>query len=268
MPGTSATFDLDSSIEPTRRVADAPGCLLPQVSSPGTSADHEPLYKKLVADFAIVGELKSQRYEGETRGFSCEASADLHEHFEILRRDFGGEPLLCFAHAQLIVCIRRKLDLAENISAFLKLWATEPEFLTAHLNSRWLISACDTFADYGSDAQKAAAMILVVLVNAVKLAETERLSLRDTTSLPDKFNAIAGSHRAKTHIELWDGMTAYAPFSGDMPRNMLRRIATLTDKDAALAAIARTLIRHAVAADTLLGRLARLNGGFLPTEFA
>jgi hypothetical protein len=153
------------------------------------------------------------------------------------------------------------------VLAFLKFWATEFEFLTAHLNSRWLILACDTFADYGSDAQKAAAMILVVLINAVKLAETERLSLRDKTSLPENFNAIAESHHAKSHIELWDGMTAYAPFSGDMPRNMLRRVALLTDKDAALTAIARTLIRQAVAADTLLGRLARLNSGFFPTEF-
>jgi hypothetical protein len=62
-------------------------------------------------------------------------------------------------------------------------------------------------------------------------------------------------------------LSSAAPFSGDMPRNMLRRVALLTDKDAALAAIARTVVRRAVAADTLLGRLARLNSGFLPTEF-
>src|SRR5205085_10868877 len=148
------------------------------------------------------------------------------------------------------------------------LWAEEFEFLTAHLNSRWLISACDTFADHGSDTQKAAAMLLVVLINTVKLAETERLALRDASTLPAKFDAIAESHRGKRHIELWDGMMAYGPFSGDMPRNMLRRLAMLTEKDAALGAIARTLIRRAVAADTLLGRLARLNEGFLPAEFA
>jgi hypothetical protein len=270
MPGAAASHELNAGIEPAKRFADldAPSFIPAQVPAPSIVPDDGPLYKKLVANFGIVPALKLQRLEGEARGFSCEASANLHEHFDILRRDFAGLPLLCFAHAQLIVCIRRGLDLAENVPAFLKLWAAESEFLTAHLDSRWLISACDTFADHGSDAQKAAAMILVVLINAVKLAETERLSLRDATSLTEKFNAIAESHRAKTHIELWDGVTAYAPFAGDMPRNMLRRLAVLTDKDAALAAIARTLIRRAAAADTLLGRLARLNSGFLSAEFA
>jgi hypothetical protein len=269
MPSATTTLDLSAAIEPANGVADraGPNSFLPQVSAPGIALGDEPLYKIVVSDFAIVPALKSQRPEGEACGISFETSENLSEHFDHLQKDFVGLPLLCFAHAQLVVCIRRKLDLAETVPAFLKLWATESEFLTAHLNSRWLISACDTFADYGSDAQQAAAMILVVLINAVKLAETERLSLRDATSRPEKFNAIAESHRAKAHIELWDGMTAYAPFSGDMPRNMLRRVALLTEKDAALAAITRTLVRRAVVADTLLGRLARLNSGFLPAEF-
>jgi hypothetical protein len=268
MPGATATFDLDAT-DPVSGVVEraASNSILPRVTAPSISIGNEPLYKMLVADFGIVPALKSQRLEGDARGISFETSENLSEHFDHLQKDFVGLPLLCFAHAQLVVRIRRKLDLAETVPAFLKLWATESEFLTAHLNSRWLISACDTFADYGTDAQKAAAMILVVLINAVKLAETERLSLRDAASLPEKFDAITESHRAKSHIELWDGMTAYAPFSGDMPRNMLRRIALLTEKDAALAAIAKTLIRRAVAADTLLGRLARLNSGFLPAEF-
>jgi hypothetical protein len=269
MPGAAAIQDLDAGSEPAKRVADrdGPNFFLEKISAPSIAGDDEPLYKKLLSNFDIVPSLKAQRLEGERRGISFETSENLSEHFEHLGKDFTRLPLICFAQAQLVVCIRRKIDLADTVPAFLRLWETESEFLTAHLNSRWLISACDTFADYGSEAQKAAAIILVVLINVVKLAETERLSLRDGTSLPDKFNAIAESHRAKSHIELWDGMTAYAPFSGDMPRNMLRRIALLTDKDAALAAIARTLVRRAVQADTLLGRFARLNSGFLPAEF-
>jgi len=226
------------------------------------------LYKTLISNVEGIGYLKSQRLPGAARGIVCGASANLEQHFEILRADFAGLPLLCFAQVQLIVCLRRKLNVAENAPAFLKLWALEHEFLATHLNSRWLISACDTFADYGSEAQKAAAMPLVVLINTVKLAETERLALRDPAPLPEKYNAIVECHNAQTHIELWDGITAYAPFAGDMPRNMLRRLASLIDKDPALTTIARTLVRRAVAADTLLGRLARMNPGFLSAEFA
>src|SRR5579871_259500 len=227
-----------------------------------------PLYKTLISNFEGIAYLKSQRLPGRRQNLSFETSADLHEHFEFLRPDFAGAPLLCFAHAQLVVCIRRKIDLDQNVPAFLKLWAEEFEFLAAHLNSRWLISACDTFADYGSDAQKAGAMLLVVLINTVKLAETERLALLDPNPRREKFDAIAASHDAKVHIELWDGLVAYTPFAGDMPRNMLRRLATLTGKDRALNVIARILIHRAIAADTLLGRLGRLNNGFLSAEFA
>jgi len=267
MPAT--TVDLGKGTRARSSRADGGGLnsYLASISPPRAVPEDALLYKKLAANFDCIPELKSRLLEGE-RGFSCEVSADLHEHFDCLRPDFAGLPLLCFAHAQLIVCIRRKIDLAEHFAVFQKLWATEHEFLAAHLNSRWLVSACDSFADYGTDTQKAAAMLLVVLINTAKLAETERLWLREAIVMPEKLNAIVESHNNKKHIELWDGMMAYAPFAGDMPRNMFRRLAALTGRDPALATIARTLVRRAVAADTVLGRLADLNSGFLSSEFA
>ncbi len=229
--------------------------------------DTGPLYRKLIAGRVSVADLKSNRVEGQWRGIVFVASANIYEHFLGLRRDFAGSPELCFVHAQLIVCIRRQKELKTTVPAFLKLWAEEAEFLAENLNSRWMISACDTFADYGTPKQKAAAMMMVLLMNTVKLAETERLTLADSDSLPEKLQAIVEVHRSKAHLELWDGMPAYSPFEGDMPRNMFRRMAKITDADPALTLIARTLIRRAVAEDTLLGRLAALNPGFLPEEF-
>ena len=226
-----------------------------------------PLYRKLIAGRVTTDELKSQRVEGKWRGIAYVASANIYEHFNGLRRDFAGMPELCFVHAQLIVRIRRGQELETAVPAFLKLWAEEAEFLTKHLNTRWLISACDTFADFGSPAQKAAAMMLVLLVNTVKLAETERLTLADCDSMPEKLQAIVETHRSRAHIELWDGMPCYSPFEGDMPRNMFRRMMLLVDKDPALGQIARMLMRRAITSDTLLGRLARLNSGFLPAGF-
>jgi len=270
MPTVADTGEATRRAETATQLAApaSPNSFLAHVSAPSISANREPLYTKLVSEPGIIPELKLERLEGEVRALSFGAALDLQEHFEILRRDFIGLPLLCYAHAQLIVCIRRKLDLPNHLPVFLRLWAMDHEFLAEQLNTRWLISACDTFADYGSDAQKAAAMLLVVLVNTVKLAETERLSFGDPTTSASKLDAVMECRRAKTHIELWDGVTAFAVFTGDMPRNMLRRLATITDRDPALATIARTLIRRAVAADTVLGRLARMNPGFLPAEFA
>lgn len=223
-----------------------------------------PLYQQFTSGSVSLTELKSRLVEGRPGATIIFAESNIHEHFRHLRRDFAGSPELCFVHAQLIVCIRRSRQLEKTLPAFFRLWNEEAEFLSRHLDSRWLISACDTFADHGSPTQRATAMLLVVLINTVKLAETERLCLADPDTLPEKLSAITESHRHKTHIELWDGLTAYAPFIGDMPRNMFRRMAAVTGEDAAISAIARALIERAIKADTLLGRLARLNPSFLP----
>lgn len=222
-----------------------------------------PPYQQFTTGDISIAELKSRIVEGRPGPLAVIGEKNIHEHFRRLRNEFAGLPELCFVHAQLIVCIRRHRQMPKTLPAFFRLWAEEPEFLSRHLNSRWLISACDTFADHGTAAERAAAMLLVTLINTMKLAETERLYLADVETVPEKLSAITESHRHRTHVELWDGLTAYAPFHGDMPRNMFRRMMTVTGEFPAFAAIARTLIERAIKADTLLGRLARLNPGFL-----
>jgi hypothetical protein len=238
-----------------------------QVQEIPDAIDTGPLYRRVAAGRVSIAELKSRHVEGQHRGIAFVAAPNIYEHFNGLRRDFAGMLELCFVHAQLIVCIRRGRELETTVPLFLRLWAEEAKFLTENLNTRWLISACDTFADYGSPNQQAAAMLMVLLINTVKLAETERLTLADSDCVPEKLNAIGEVHRGKAHLELWDGMPCYSPTAGDMPRNMFRRMAKITDADPALALIARTLIQRAAASDTLLGRLSRLNPGFLPPEF-
>jgi hypothetical protein len=230
------------------------------------AASSSPLYRRLVGGEISIGELKSRRLPGKRREIVYVGDPNIYSHFRLLAGDFAGGFELCFAHAQLIVCIRRSRELADVLPLFFKLWRDEPEFLAKHLDSRWLISACDTFADYGTPAQQAAAMPLILLVNLTKLAETERRWLADTDGVPEKIEAIAETHKRRMHIELWDGLTAYAPFGGDMPRNMFRRMLRIAGEDAGLATIARELIRRAVENDTLLGRLAKLNPEFLPLE--
>jgi hypothetical protein len=234
-----------------------------EVLVPGANSGFESTTQFKMSD---VARLKSQIIGGFERRIAFGGHANLDAHFENLRLEFTGLPALCFAHAQLNVLIRRRIDIEENVPLFFELWAAEAEFLCKYLSSRWLISACDSFADYGSGRQRTAAMMLVVLINMTKLAETERVSLKDRTSLEPDYAEIVECYDRKQSFELWDGIVAYSPYNGDMPRNMFRRVMKLTDSDPALRLIARTLIRRAVEADTLLGRLARLNPEFLPIE--
>lgn len=188
----------------------------------------------------------------------------MDEHISLLRTEFVGLPEICHTHAELVVRIRRKLDLQPTLAAFFDLWDAEAEQLAANLSSRWLVSACDTFADYGTPFQQAGALILSATINTLKLADTERLLLNDASRDPAKTDALIRSHAENAHVELWDGMTAYSVVAGDMPRNLLSRMRAVLGQDPVLSVIGRTLIERALQGDTVFGRLAVLNPRFAP----
>ncbi len=209
--------------------------------------------------------LKVRIVEGTPAGPSpMSRDGDLATHMAALRRDFAGRPELCIHLAELIVRIRREMDLEADVAEFLRLWRFEHAFLAEHLDSRWLVSACDTFADHGTDFQRAAAVALVALINTTRLCETERILSVDASCDPRKFERMKVEHRDGRLLELWDGVSAYAPHKGDTPRNFFRRLLAVIGMDPALDAIGRTLLSRALAQDTLLGRLSRMNPGFLP----
>lgn len=205
-----------------------------------------------------------QEVDPSGRRYSWGRTADLDEHIAILKNELEGRPVICLEHAGLVVRIRRKVDLQPSLAAFFDLWDREAEQLAANLPSRWLISACDTFADYGTSFQRAAALILSATVNTLKLAETERLLLRDASHDRAKTDALIRTHDERVHVELWDGMTAYSVVAGDMPRNLFARISRVLAEDPALSAIGAALIDRAIEGDTVFGRLAQLNPRFAP----
>lgn len=213
-------------------------------------------------------ELKSTIVSVEKRPVVFGNDPDLSKHLSELRGEFGGMPELCFVHAALIAKIRRQIDLVEHVPHFLDLWAEESEFLAAHLNSRWLLSAADTFADHGTNTQRLIGSGLSGLFHALQLCETERLAVRDPASDQKSYAAVVATHKAKRHIELWDGIKAYAFEDGDSARLALGRVAAAASQDSTLDFIFRTLLARSLESDTLFGRLARLNPGFLPPEIS
>lgn len=95
--------------------------------------------------------LKRELVAGVEKNPSFGWKSDIEEHIKMLATEFVGEPKILLYHAILVVLIRRKIELHANIAKFNELWQSESAFLTAHLNSRWLVSACDTFVDYDND---------------------------------------------------------------------------------------------------------------------
>src|SRR5690606_18298181 len=165
--------------------------------------------------------LKSQVIEGNVLKYTHGSAKDLNEHIEQLKHEFVGQSALNHYHASLIVLIRREVDVQENFEKFKGLWTVERDFLLRSLNIRWLISACDTFLDLHDDMTlKAILMNAVVLINTLKLQETERY-------LCDQSLQVNLEHQTKLQTEryaLFDGTSAFAVGTDDTLRNMRWRL--------------------------------------------
>lgn len=163
-----------------------------------------------------------QAVQGEQPEHLHGSLVDLREHLERLRREFIGQPELLYHHATLIVLIRREAQTRENFSMLRALWLAEPDFLCASLDLRWLIAACDSFIDHDSDPLvRATLMNGVLLVNTIKLQETERF-LGGSAPVADDLQARDALQAGR--VPLFDGLAAFVPGTDDTLRNMRWRL--------------------------------------------
>lgn len=159
---------------------------------------------------------------GEQAQYQHGSLIDLRAHLDRLRLEFIGQPELLYHHAALIVMIRREAQVRENFALLRELWLTETQFLCASLDMRWLVAACDTFVDHDADpVVRATLMNGVLLVNTIKLQETERFLAGDTQPVEDP-HASAALHAGR--VALFDGLAAFVEGVDDTLRNMRWRL--------------------------------------------
>ena len=165
--------------------------------------------------------LKNQIIGGEEVRYTYGSAKDLNEHIEQLEQEFVGQPALNHYHASLIVLIRREVDVQNNYARFKELWLSERDYLLASLNTRWLISACDTFIDLEDDPLlQAILMNAVVLINTIKLQETERFLCDQSLTVNPEHQQLLQQQR----YALFDGTAAFAVGTDDTLRNMRWRL--------------------------------------------
>lgn len=196
---------------------------------------------KELATRVVPGERRAKR-----RGLR-----QLSARLESLRTEFAGSTELCYLHAESIVRIRRGLKLANSLSRFCAMWRYERDHLASTLNSRWLISALDTFADHGTPVQKAVALMLSSFFNALRFAETERRYL-------DNSGDLASVDPAQK-FELWDGIQSFNIRTGDTMVNMFDRMRQCVANDPALNVIFQELLKRTLDAENPLARISRIN---------
>jgi hypothetical protein len=159
---------------------------------------------------------------GRQRSVPFGRRAELGDQLEMLADGFVGECALVWLHAALNVALRRGLQSERNARRLLALWQGHGDLLLELLDARWLISACDSFADLHPDPDQAAlAASASFLVNTVKLYETERLGPPGAPPAPPFPAAVS-------FRELFDGLTTFLPERGDMVANLVARLDAAT----------------------------------------
>jgi hypothetical protein len=182
--------------------------------------------------------------------------AELVDQLEMLAEGFVGECALLWLHAAMNVALRRGLQPERNARRFLVLWEEHADLLLEQLDARWLISACDSFADGHPEPEQAAlAASASFLVNTVKLYETERQGPPGAPP-PPPFPA------AVSFRELFDGLTTFLPERGDMVANLVARLEAATARALrrpgptfpVVPALLRELVTRLLGHDTVLAR--------------
>jgi len=161
--------------------------------------------------------------EGHEIQYTHGSSDSLDEHYIALRDEFVNQSELCYTHAKIIVLIRRDFETKNHYSLFEQLWKEEKDYLLKNLNTRWLISATDTFADLSNDdAIKSLSVACSCLLNTVKIQESERF-ITNFDSYKDDNEKITRLDNEE-RIPLFDGTSVFKVGTDDTLRNMRWRI--------------------------------------------
>jgi len=203
--------------------------------------------------------LKATLIDETDQAYTFGSAKDLSEHLDNLRKEFAGQSELVHYHASLIVMIRREVELDETLKLFFALWESECEFLLASMDSRWLVSAADTFADFHDDANERLYGLMASTVSCtVKLYETERHYAGGRISEEQ----LAGINLQQERVALWDGMSGFAVGTDDTLRNMMwrhERVKAKGDKEYLMQRLFMELFKRMHCDQTVYGRLQQMH---------
>lgn len=181
------------------------------------------------------------------RHYSFGRKADLDAHIHMLKIEFSGKTYLEFFHAATTTFIRRRFNLDHCLGNFRRMWEEESAFMCERLDTRWLISACDTIIDHFEEPDEVATAVAGTLfMNTCKLYETERLTQEKVRDFQEVF-------RQTPRVALYDGMSAFVVGRGDMVKNLLHRIEKHSNTCIA-SPILKELIKRANTHDTVFKR--------------
>ncbi len=150
----------------------------------------------------------------------------------------------------LIIRLRKDIDTEDNWKMFTELIESNLDKVCKSLDTRWLISVCDTYVDYGDPVTRRNAMLVVQTANFEKLWATYLL-MYDLDLNEEKVDKL----KKNKVIPLWDGMYSFNINHGDMTSNYFARIDELMSETPVIDAIYKTVLQRIKENDTVLANL-------------
>lgn len=158
------------------------------------------------------------------------------EKYQNICHEFSGQPQILALHALVIAACRRQTppQIAKNL--FQNLWQDHAKMLLDALDTRWKISALQTFRDIGSnEAQRRCAGELIVFFSMMKLYESERLYSGTPSATP-----FDTQNRQQRKLPL--RLIPYSIRHGDLDRTLLGRLWLASEQDPILQPLACHLL--------------------------
>lgn len=148
------------------------------------------------------------------------------------------QPILPQLNA-LTVYLRRGIHTEPTFRCLRQLVEGNLDLVLTQLNSRWLISICDSYADFGDSVEARNALLISTFLNWERLAATYI-----HWSEPDRTTLSVNRPVALVNEPLWDGLLTINLRCGDTTNNMLIRYAKLLESTPYLLRIWRTLLQR------------------------
>jgi hypothetical protein len=151
---------------------------------------------------------------------------------------------------ELIVKLRRNIDRDSSWGELRALVEANIDRICRELNTRALVSVCDTYADYADPVESRNAMLVSLLVNTEKTSQSYVLW---------RVNYIAPFRVPLSHhprrVPLWDGMDSFHLEIGDVTNNFFGRLDRLMSSTPTIERIYREVVERIRTHPTILGSL-------------
>lgn len=151
----------------------------------------------------------------------------------------------------LIVQLRRQNNPEQHWQTFKQLVEKNLELVCDELDTRWLVSVADSYADYGNPVEQRNALYISMIANYEKLWATNLL-MYDLKLNKERLDKLKNNET----IPLWDGMYSFNINRGDMTRNLFGRLFEFQKETPVLEKILETVLQRMQENNTTLSNLA------------